>query len=159
LLSAAQVAEGFATPGQTPLITPPRRRSDQLSDAPKTGPDFNSPNTYDNSNTVAIGANGAGAAAAKETSLGFVQQHDVLMPTLTVTETILFGMMFREHVKSNETEDAAGRVAALLSDLGLQCAPFCVCSTGPCRHATLQLGFCLWDLLSGMLAGMKQFQL
>jgi ABC-type sugar transport system ATPase subunit len=58
--------------------------------------------------------------AASEASLGFVQQHDVLMPTLTVTETILLGMMLREHVKQKETTEAAATVASLLSELGLQ---------------------------------------
>lgn len=55
----------------------------------------------------------------RKATLGFVQQHDCLMPTLTVTETVLLGMMFREYVKGKEIEDAGTFVYALLSDLGL----------------------------------------
>lgn len=51
--------------------------------------------------------------------LGFVQQHDCLLPTLTVTETVLLGMMFREHVKGKQVEEAGKFVYALLKDLGL----------------------------------------
>lgn len=67
-----------------------------------------------------IGVGAADATPLHRASLGFVQQHDVLMPTLTVTETILFGMMFREHVRSRDTKEAAATVASLLADLGLQ---------------------------------------
>lgn len=55
--------------------------------------------------------------------LGFVQQHDCLMPTLTVTETVLLGMMFREHIKGKQVEQAGKFVYALLQDLGLSSAP------------------------------------
>lgn len=51
--------------------------------------------------------------------LGFVQQHDCLLPTLTVTETVLLGMMFREHIKGKQVEQAGIFVYALLHDLGL----------------------------------------
>jgi hypothetical protein len=115
-----QAAEGNLPSGSRPLVTPSRRRSHQL-DTPDAAP--------------AVSTSGAGAdwptqVAARETTLGFVQQHDCLMPTLTVTETILFGMMFREHVKSRDTEDAAATVAALLSELGLQSALCCTSATG-----------------------------
>lgn len=62
--------------------------------------------------------------------LGFVQQHDCLLPTLTVTETVLLGMMFREHVKGKQVEEAGKFVYALLKDLGLLGMPplsFCLC--------------------------------
>eukprot|EP00892_Ulva_mutabilis_P011926 jgi/Ulvmu1/9105/UM005_0200.1 len=55
----------------------------------------------------------------RKATLGFVQQHDCLMPTLTVTETVLLGMMFREYVKGKDIEDAGTFVYALLKDLGL----------------------------------------
>jgi ABC-type lipoprotein export system ATPase subunit len=63
------------------------------------------------------GALGEGA------ELGFVQQHDCLLPTLTVTETVLLGMMFREHVKGKQVEQAGNFVFALLKDLGLLGVP------------------------------------
>lgn len=59
----------------------------------------------------------------RKATLGFVQQHDCLMPTLTVTETVLLGMMFREFVKGKEVEDAGTFVYALLKELGLLGAP------------------------------------
>ena len=59
----------------------------------------------------------------RKATLGFVQQHDCLMPTLTVTETVLLGMMFREYVKGKDIEDAGTFVYALLKDLGLLGAP------------------------------------
>lgn len=64
----------------------------------------------------------AGSKGRKAT-LGFVQQHDCLMPTLTVTETVLLGMMFREYVKGKEIDDAGTFVYALLKDLGLLGSP------------------------------------
>ena len=59
------------------------------------------------------------AALGDGAELGFVQQHDCLLPTLTVTETVLLGMMFREHVRGKQVEQAGKFVHALLSDLGL----------------------------------------
>jgi ABC-type sulfate/molybdate transport systems ATPase subunit len=70
--------------------------------------------------------------SVSEASLGFVQQHDVLMPTLTVTETILFGMMLREYVKQKDTKEAAATVASLLAELGLQSAHRQLCPFSSC---------------------------
>lgn len=127
-----QVAEGF-TPSLSPLLSPFRRRaqsdsspplaqqqdSSQLTSPPKSGA---LRQRGGDASSFRDSADAMPQFATKEASLGFVQQHDVLMPTLTVTETILLGMMFRDHVKQSETQDAADTVSALLSDLGLQSA-------------------------------------
>lgn len=99
--------------GLTPLLRSVRRHSDEP--VPPAA-DLSAP---------------AAVTSISEASLGYVQQHDVLMPTLTVTETILFGMMFREHVRSKETEAAAATVTALLEELGLQGTAPAPCSVAP----------------------------
>jgi hypothetical protein len=119
--------------GKSPLLRRPRIFSNSLSVVGQSAKDC----TFTSARQVAV----------QEASLGFVQQHDELMPTLTVTETILFGMMFREHIKSSETSEAALTVAALLHDLGLQGVPaaLLVCSDDQLQHS------CRWPRGSNLV--------
>ena len=103
-----------------PAVTPEASAESTSEEHPPTQP-FPSP--YEGPNIELFGEAPQSAdvegALGDGAELGFVQQHDCLLPTLTVTETVLLGMMFREHVKGKQVEQAGKFVHALLSDLGL----------------------------------------
>jgi ABC-type multidrug transport system ATPase subunit len=108
------------SPNGPPAVTP--EHSNESEEIPSTYP---SPLEAPNMRILGKGNDDAGvvnlhtAARGGGAALGFVQQHDCLMPTLTVTETVLLGMMFRKFVRGKQVEQAGSFVHALLGDLGL----------------------------------------
>jgi putative ABC transport system ATP-binding protein len=74
---------------------------------------------------VDTGSEGAGDASSQQrvATVGFVQQHDCLMPTLTVAESVLLAIMLRKKVVGRAVEDASALVAALLRELAITGAP------------------------------------